>query len=83
VDLADLVGRHGIVRSILNPEGHVYIDEALWRARAIDGGKLRVGSPVTVTDVDGPVLLVEPFDAARASDADTSSEVTTGAPDES
>ena len=66
VDVTDLVSRHGIVRSVLNPEGHVYIDEALWRARAADDLKLRVGTPVTVTGVDGAVLLVAPFDAATA-----------------
>jgi membrane protein implicated in regulation of membrane protease activity len=32
VSVDDLVGRPGIVRSVLNPEGHVYIDGALWRA---------------------------------------------------
>lgn len=64
VDLEDLVGRHGMVRSVLNPEGHVYVDEALWRARVASDRKLKVGSPVTVTGVDGPVLVVEPFQAA-------------------
>jgi len=66
VDVTDLVGRHGIVRSVLNPEGHVYVDEALWRARTADGQKMRVGTPVSVSGVDGAVLLVEPFDAATA-----------------
>ncbi len=66
VDVGDLVGRHGIVRSILNPEGHVYIDEALWRARVDEDRRLRVGTPVTVTGVDGAVLVVEPFEAAPA-----------------
>lgn len=76
VDLQNLVDRHGIVRSVLNPEGHVYVDDALWRARVVDGRKLRVGSPVTVTGVDGPVLLVEPFEAAGAS-ADRTEDATT------
>jgi len=60
-DVADLVGRTGAVRSMLNPEGHVFIDGALWRARAIgagDGGVVRVGTTVRVEDVDGPVILV-------------------------
>lgn len=69
VDVTDLVDRHGIVRSVLNPEGHVYIDEALWRARTTDGTRMRVGTPVTVTGVDGAVLLVEPFEAATADPA--------------
>jgi membrane-bound serine protease (ClpP class) len=66
VDVADLVDRHGIVRSVLNPEGHVYVDEALWRARTADGSRMRVGTPVVVTGVDGAVLVVEPFEATPA-----------------
>jgi len=69
VELDELVGRPGIVRSVLNPEGHVYIDEALWRARLADTGRLRVGTAVQVTGVDGAVLVVEPFDATRRADA--------------
>jgi len=64
-DLAveQLVGRPGIVRSVLNPEGHVYIDGALWRARWNgDGRRLKVGKPVRVHGVDGAVVLVESFD---------------------
>lgn len=64
VSLDDLVGRAGIVRSVLNPEGHVYIDGALWRARWTgDDRRVKVGTPVTVHGVDGPLVLVEPFDA--------------------
>lgn len=71
VDLNDLVGRHGMVRSVLNPEGHVYVDDALWRARVDHDQRLRVGAPVTVTGVDGPVLVVAPFDATAATPAST------------
>jgi membrane-bound serine protease (ClpP class) len=64
VSVDDLVGRPGIVRSVLNPEGHVYIDGALWRARWTgDTRRAKVGTPVRVHAVDGPVVLVEPFDA--------------------
>ncbi len=57
------MGRPGIVRSVLNPEGHVYIDGALWRARWTGEEKRRkVGKPVRVHGVDGAVLLVEAFD---------------------
>jgi membrane-bound serine protease (ClpP class) len=63
VALDDLVGRPGIVRSVLNPEGHVYIDGALWRARWTgDAKRAKVGTPVRVHAVEGPVVLVEPFD---------------------
>jgi membrane-bound serine protease (ClpP class) len=61
----ELVGRPGVVRSTLNPEGHVFIDGALWRARWIADGKAGVGSAVVVTAVDGPVVLVEAFDPAK------------------
>lgn len=67
VELDDLVGRPGIVRSVLNPEGHVYIDDALWRARLDGTGRLKVGSPVQVVAVDGAVLVVAAFDPARRS----------------
>jgi membrane-bound serine protease (ClpP class) len=62
VAVDDLVGRPGIVRSVLNPEGHVYIDGALWRARWTgETRRAKVGTPVRVHAVDGPVLLVEAF----------------------
>ncbi len=68
-DLAveQLVGRPGLVRSVLNPEGHVYVDEALWRARWTgEGRRLKVGTPVRVHGFDGAVLLVERFDPEQA-----------------
>jgi membrane-bound serine protease (ClpP class) len=65
VQVDDLVGKSGIVRSVLNPEGHVYLDGALWRARWTGETKrAKVGTPVRVHGVDGPVVLVEAFDAA-------------------
>jgi membrane-bound serine protease (ClpP class) len=52
---------------VLNPEGHVYIDGALWRARWTgDARRAKVGTPVRVHGVDGPVVLVEPFDPEAA-----------------
>ncbi len=70
VTVDDLVGRPGIVRSVLNPEGHVYIDGALWRARWTgETRRAKVGTPVRVHGVDGAVVLVEPFaPGARAPD---------------
>jgi membrane-bound serine protease (ClpP class) len=63
VTVGDLVGKTGIVRSVLNPEGHVYLDGALWRARWTgDAKRAKVGTPVRVHGVDGPVVLVEPFE---------------------
>jgi len=69
-DVSDLVGRSGVVRSMLNPEGHVFIDGALWRARADEAQDgttgVRVGTAVRVHGVDGAVILVGPLVAAGA-----------------
>lgn len=70
VALEDLVGRPGIVRSVLSPEGHVFIDGALWRARWTgDSRRAKVGTPVRVHAVEGAVVLVEPFDPHGPSSA--------------
>ncbi|MEX2324488.1 MAG: NfeD family protein [Nitriliruptoraceae bacterium] len=67
VAIEDLVGRPGLVRSVLNPEGHVYIDGALWRAKWTgDGKRAKVGTPVRVHAVEGPVVLVEAFDPEQS-----------------
>ncbi|HJT38043.1 MAG TPA: NfeD family protein [Actinomycetota bacterium] len=55
---AELVGEGGEVRSVLNPEGFVLVDGELWRARSEDGSRMRVGEPVTVSRIDGTVLIV-------------------------
>lgn len=68
IELEQLVGKLGLVRSVLNPEGHVYIDDALWRARLVTGGKLRVSSPIRVVSVDGAVLVVESYVAGGPDD---------------
>jgi membrane-bound serine protease (ClpP class) len=76
VSVDDLVGRPGIVRSVLNPEGHVYIDGALWRARWTgDARRAKVGTPVRVHAVDGPVVLVEPFDPSQSGGAPSGADV--------
>ncbi|MDP8932451.1 MAG: hypothetical protein M3O70_28865 [Actinomycetota bacterium] len=56
----DLAGRVGVVRSALNPEGHVYVAGALWRARWVgeDRGRVKAGTQVLVSGLDGTVLLV-------------------------
>jgi membrane-bound serine protease (ClpP class) len=53
-----LVGMPGQVRSMLNPEGFVWVADALWRARSEDGTRLRVGEDVVVTGADGVLLHV-------------------------
>lgn len=58
----ELVGRVGVVRSTLNPEGHVFVGGALWRARwtSETRGRLRTGSRVRIHGIDDEgVLLVE------------------------
>lgn len=53
-----LVGRTGVVRSVLNPEGHVFVQGALWRARAPEGaGKVRTGTVIRVLGLDDQLTL--------------------------
>jgi membrane-bound serine protease (ClpP class) len=55
-----LVGRSGEVRSTLNPQGHVLVEGALWRARALEwDGPVAAGTPVTVTAVDEDALILD------------------------
>lgn len=55
-----LVGRDGEVRSTLNPQGHVLVEGALWRARALEwDGPVAAGTPVRVTGVDEHALVLD------------------------
>lgn len=55
----ELVGASAEVRTSLDPEGQVWIEGALWRARlAGEGGPLRPEDRVTVEAVDGLTLTV-------------------------
>jgi membrane-bound serine protease (ClpP class) len=57
----ELVGRRAEVRTALDPEGQVWIEGALWRARLGDGtAALRPGDRVVVESVDGLTLMVAP-----------------------
>jgi membrane-bound serine protease (ClpP class) len=57
----ELVGDVGEVREPLDPEGQVFIEGALWRARVADGGSsINLGTRVRVRSVDGLTLVVEP-----------------------
>ncbi|MBA2528349.1 MAG: hypothetical protein H0V19_00035, partial [Euzebyales bacterium] len=60
-----MIGKVGVVRSVLNPEGHVFVAGALWRARAPqDEGKVRTGERVRVLGVNDRLTLdVEVVDA--------------------
>ena len=51
-------GKVGIVRSMLNPEGHIFVDGALWRARApSEAGKVKTGTEVRVLGVNDRLTL--------------------------
>lgn len=62
-----LVGRTAVVRSMLNPEGHVFVEGALWRARAPeDAGRVQTGTIVRITGLNDQLTLdVELEDASR------------------
>jgi membrane-bound serine protease (ClpP class) len=63
----ELVGAAAEARTSLDPEGQVWIEGALWRARlAGDGTPLRPGDRVRVEAVEGLTLLVR---AEKPSDA--------------
>jgi membrane-bound serine protease (ClpP class) len=64
------LGKHGVVRSMLNPQGHVFVDGVLWRAQAPESaGQIRTGTAVLVTGVaDDMTLMVEPVDAPQESE---------------
>ncbi len=57
----ELIGAPAEVRTSLDPEGQVWIEGALWRARlAGNGGPVRPGDRVTVEAVEGLTLRVRP-----------------------
>ena len=57
----ELVGDLGEVREPLDPEGQIFIEGALWRARVADrGSTIDLGNRVRVKAVDGLTLVVEP-----------------------
>ncbi len=61
----ELVGATAEARSSLDPDGQVWIEGALWRARLSDRAKpARLGDRVTVEAVDGLTLVVSPEAAA-------------------
>lgn len=57
---SELVGSSAEVRTPLDPEGRVWIEGALWRARLDGDGSARAGDRVTVEAVDGLTLIVRP-----------------------
>jgi membrane-bound serine protease (ClpP class) len=54
----ELIGAHGVVRTPLDPLGHVFVQGALWRARSDTA--LAEGDRVVVDRIDGLTLTVSP-----------------------
>lgn len=59
----ELVGQVAEVRETLDPEGQVFVEGALWRARTVEGPPIGVGEEVKVQSVDKLTLLVSPAQA--------------------
>jgi membrane-bound serine protease (ClpP class) len=56
----ELIGSVGEVREPLDPEGQIFIQGALWKARATGADQIGLGNRVRVRAVDGLTLEVEP-----------------------
>jgi membrane-bound serine protease (ClpP class) len=56
----ELLGSVGEVRMPLDPEGQIFIQGALWKARASSPDVIGLGNRVRVRAVDGLTLEVEP-----------------------
>ncbi len=56
----EMVGSVGEVREPLDPEGQIFVQGALWKARATGADKIGLGNRVRVRAVDGLTLEVEP-----------------------
>jgi membrane-bound serine protease (ClpP class) len=56
----ELVGSVGQVREPLDPEGQIFVQGALWKARAMGADQIGLGNRVRVRAVDGLTLEVEP-----------------------
>jgi membrane-bound serine protease (ClpP class) len=62
----ELIGREAEVREPLDPEGQVWIEGALWRARVDDGAPpVGLGNRVLVESVDGLTLVVRPVESGE------------------
>jgi membrane-bound serine protease (ClpP class) len=56
----EMIGRDADVRSPLDPVGQVWVEGALWKARAEDG-TIGIGNRVRIESVDGLTLVVTPL----------------------
>ena len=65
----ELAGASAEARTTLDPEGQVWIEGALWRARLVDGASpVQPGDRVTVEAVEGLTLVVRPEPRSAASE---------------
>src|SRR5665811_1196083 len=63
----ELVGARAEARTMLDPDGQVWVEGSLWRARLSgDGGPLRPGDRVRIEAVEGLTLVVAPEPPADA-----------------
>jgi membrane-bound serine protease (ClpP class) len=58
--IEEMIGAEGVVRSPLDPDGHVFVRGALWRAVAAGDEVPAVGERVVVERADGLTLTVRP-----------------------
>lgn len=57
----ELIGASGEARSTIDPDGQVWLEGTIWRARLADAAApAQVGDRVTVEAVDGLTLVVHP-----------------------
>lgn len=63
----ELLGASAEARTTLDPDGQVWVEGSLWRARlAGDGGPLRPGDRVRIEAVEGLTLVVLPEPPSEA-----------------
>jgi membrane-bound serine protease (ClpP class) len=62
----ELIGSTGRVRVALDPVGQVFVQGALWRARADGDERIEVGGAVRVEAIDGLTLIVGPDPEQRS-----------------
>jgi membrane-bound serine protease (ClpP class) len=61
----ELIGERAVVRSALDPVGHVFVRGALWRAVGSDSASFDVGDEVIVEKIEGLTLTVRKADTDK------------------
>jgi membrane-bound serine protease (ClpP class) len=60
----ELIGAKGVVKTPLEPFGHIFILGELWRGKAVSG-TIAKDTEVRVIDKEGLTLIVEPLEGVR------------------